>query len=215
MTPPDHALEVVLSEIDRVPSSGRTNEREVFISALYKRVKNKLRMTLPDFKRWLIAQQQAGNLQMTRADLNDIYDQRLVQASEVDHLDASFHFVQDPHRDQRARIRRAEASAPTPKSRRTKPGRPTREPKSRAPKPRVRAPRQAGAKTRGQLDREINAALEASALYYPGGDGGGGRRRGRGTAIVLPHPRTSPSCKKCGQYHTATEHKRHGRRSRR
>jgi hypothetical protein len=65
-------------------------------------------------------------------------------------------------------------------------------------------------KTAKQLEAEISAALGESSLYFPGGDGGGGGRRGGGTAIVLPHARTSASCRKCGQYHTAAEHERHG-----
>lgn len=63
-------------------------------------------------------------------------------------------------------------------------------------------------KTRAQLEGEIRVALQGE----PSGGGGGGGRRGRllpGSSVVLPHRRTSPTCKKCGQFHTQAEHRRH------
>jgi len=58
-----------------------------------------------------------------------------------------------------------------------------------------------GGRTRGQDD-----------LFWPGGAGGGGRRRSRSRAgaVVKPHARTSAHCKRCGQFHTTAEHRRHG-----
>jgi len=59
-----------------------------------------------------------------------------------------------------------------------------------------------------QLDREIASFLEGdTALFWPGGSGGGGsRKRVKGTPVVRPHARTSPSCRHCGQFHTTTVH---------
>lgn len=61
-----------------------------------------------------------------------------------------------------------------------------------------------------QLDQEIAAFLDGSnaPLYWPGGSGGGcSRRRVQGKApVVRPHARTSPSCRRCGQFHTTSEH---------
>lgn len=56
--------------------------------------------------------------------------------------------------------------------------------------------------------RDIAALLGPEAtLYWPGGSGGGGsRRRVSGNPVVRPHARTSPSCRRCGQFHTTAEH---------
>lgn len=73
------------------------------------------------------------------------------------------------------------------------------------------APRAASAASRTQRPATRRAAVDDGTLYWPGGSGGGGQRRGgsRAGAVVRPHPRTSPSCKRCGQYHTTAEHARH------
>jgi hypothetical protein len=72
-------------------------------------------------------------------------------------------------------------------------------------------------KTPAQIERDIKRILEGgSGAYYPGGSGGGGRpARGRlgAGAVIKPHVRTRPTCKKCGRFHTVEEHALHGGRA--
>lgn len=72
-------------------------------------------------------------------------------------------------------------------------------------------------KSKAQLERDINSILSSgSGAYYPGGSGGGGRqatgRLGAG-AVIKPHPRSRPTCIKCGRFHTIEEHALHGGRA--
>lgn len=63
-------------------------------------------------------------------------------------------------------------------------------------------------KSSKQIERDLAAFLGPEAtLYWPGGSGGGGsRKRVSGNPVVRPHARTSPSCRRCGQFHTTAEH---------
>jgi hypothetical protein len=50
-------------------------------------------MTLGDFKKRIIAEHQAGTLELSRADLVAAMDQVQVERSETQHLNATFHFI--------------------------------------------------------------------------------------------------------------------------
>jgi hypothetical protein len=64
-------------------------------------------------------------------------------------------------------------------------------------------------KSDAEIKQDVAAFLGGDvALYWPGGSGGGGsRKRLKGKApVVRPHASTSPSCRRCGQFHSTAEH---------
>lgn len=94
--PSPEPLAIVREAIRQIGPKGRYGRDNVFISALWRRVGSKLRMSLPEFKRWLIVQNREQNLSLTRADLVDDMDPKKVEDSEIYDLGATFHFVTDP-----------------------------------------------------------------------------------------------------------------------
>lgn len=92
---PKSTLEVVLDAIARVPERDRLG-RSVPISRVYKRVGKKIRMSLEEFKRWLLTQNRTGKLVLHRLDLVELFPEEEVEASLIDHLGATFHMIVDP-----------------------------------------------------------------------------------------------------------------------
>jgi hypothetical protein len=89
-------MEVVRDAVTKVRGPGRFGDRKVFVSALWDRVGDELGISLAEFKRWLVAQHQAGALRLARADLVAAMDPELVERSEIRDRIAEFHFVVDP-----------------------------------------------------------------------------------------------------------------------
>ena len=78
-------------------TNGRYGEERVFVAAVWRaaqRGPNELRGSLPDFKARLIAANREGLLRLHRADLVGAMDERMVRESEIEHLNASFHFIE-------------------------------------------------------------------------------------------------------------------------
>ncbi len=78
-----------------MPASGRFGHEKVFVSEIWKRVGREVKMTLPEFKRWLIVQQRERHLNLARADLVGAMNRQQVAESEINDLGSSFHFVLD------------------------------------------------------------------------------------------------------------------------
>jgi len=93
-------LPVVLAAIPSIRGEGRFGDRRVFIAALWDRVREEIRMSLPEFKRWLIDQHRARRLVLSRADLVAAMPHDMVVRSESEtegaYRGATFHFVIDP-----------------------------------------------------------------------------------------------------------------------
>ena len=89
-------LAVVAGALKNVRGQGRFGDRKVFVSALWRRVRRKLGMSLDEFKQWLFSQHRAGWVQLARADLVAAMDPKLVASSEIRVPGAEFHFVVDP-----------------------------------------------------------------------------------------------------------------------
>lgn len=78
------------------PPADRFHDTKVFIAPLWRssqREPNFPRLTLPQFKRKLVEANREGLLHLSRADLVQAMDPRLVTESETTHLTATFHFV--------------------------------------------------------------------------------------------------------------------------
>jgi hypothetical protein len=87
----------VLRAAKRVPAKGRFGEK-VFISAVRDNMNATLKGTRlewsdADFADYLVAAHRAGALVLARADLTSSMDPKVVASSEVQYLNAAFHFV--------------------------------------------------------------------------------------------------------------------------
>jgi hypothetical protein len=89
-------LSVVVAALPTVHGDGRFGDRKVFIAALHDRVGREIRMSLVEFKRWLIDQHRQRNLVLARADLVAAMPYDMVRRSEAVADGATFHFVVDP-----------------------------------------------------------------------------------------------------------------------
>lgn len=91
-------LTAVRQAIPMVGSDGRYGKENVFVWALWQQVACDARLTelsLDGFKRWLVTANRNQQLALARADMVDDMDARLVEASEIEDLGATFHFVLD------------------------------------------------------------------------------------------------------------------------
>jgi len=92
---PRDPLAIVLEAVRTAPRRARYGRDNVFVYPVWKKVKDEVGMSLPEFKVWLVAQNRDQNLELVRADLVDDMDPRLVEESEISSLGASFHFIID------------------------------------------------------------------------------------------------------------------------
>jgi hypothetical protein len=90
-------LIAVREAIPMVGSDGRYGKDNVFVSALWQQVRDQRlpELSLDGFKRWLVTANRNQQLALARADMVDDMDARLVEASEIEDLGATFHFVLD------------------------------------------------------------------------------------------------------------------------
>lgn len=88
-------LSAVLAAVHGMPRSGRFGDSKVFIYPLWQRVGKRFKISLDEFKRWLVNQNRMQNLDLSRADLVDAMNPTLVSRSEINDLGSSFHFVVD------------------------------------------------------------------------------------------------------------------------
>jgi hypothetical protein len=97
-SPSEALLLAVREAIPMVGSDGRYGKENVFVSALWQQLARDRRLTAPSldgFKRWLVSANRNQLLALARADLVDDMDARMVEASEIEDLGATFHFVLD------------------------------------------------------------------------------------------------------------------------
>lgn len=87
---------VVMEAVTTAPSSERFGPSKVFIYPIWRRVKKRVEVTLPEFKRWLLDQNRMRHLDLARADLVGAMDPDLVRESEIVDMGSTFHFVLDP-----------------------------------------------------------------------------------------------------------------------
>lgn len=81
----------------RRETNGRFGDRKVFISAVWRGARDQLEaagVDEADFKHRLLEASRAGLIRLHRADLVGAMDQAEVSASEVQHLNAVYHFVE-------------------------------------------------------------------------------------------------------------------------
>ena len=86
----------VLAAASQVPAAGRFGADRVFVSALWKQLgenRAALGPTLDDFKARLLDANRALRLTLARADMPGAMDRAKVAASEIRHLNSTFHFV--------------------------------------------------------------------------------------------------------------------------
>lgn len=90
-------LIAVREAIPMVGSDGRYGKDNVFVSALWQQVRDQRlpELSLDGFKRWLVTANRNQQLVLARADMVDDMDARLVEDSEIEDLNATFHFVLD------------------------------------------------------------------------------------------------------------------------
>lgn len=88
-------LSIVREAVTSAPRRARYGKTDVFIYPVWKKVKDEIEMTLPEFKSWLVDRNREQKLSLARADLVDAMDPRLVEESEISDLGASFHFIID------------------------------------------------------------------------------------------------------------------------
>jgi hypothetical protein len=72
---------------------------KVFIAAVWRQLRARpgyARLSLDDFKRDLVAAHRAGQVALARADLVAAMDPAELAASQIDHLEAQYHFVERP-----------------------------------------------------------------------------------------------------------------------
>jgi hypothetical protein len=84
-----------------VPATGRFGDDRVFVSAIWRQLDEGAAfpgLTLDGLKRRLIAANREQRLTLARADLVGAMDPREVAASEIRHLNSTFHFVLDRSR---------------------------------------------------------------------------------------------------------------------
>lgn len=90
-------LRVVKRAVETMPPSGRFGDK-VYIASAWKRGRGQLgKMTLTEFKRWLIDQNRMNHLILARADLPDAMNRKLVEESEIRSLGSTFHMIIDPN----------------------------------------------------------------------------------------------------------------------
>lgn len=86
----------VLAAAAQVPAAGRFGADRVYVSALWKQLgtaRAELGPTFDDFKGRLIAANRSRALTLARADMPGAMDRATVAASEIRHLNSTFHFV--------------------------------------------------------------------------------------------------------------------------
>lgn len=90
-------LRVVKEAVETMPPSGRFGDK-VYIASAWKRGRGQLgKITLTEFKRWLIDQNRMNHLVLARADLPDAMNRKLVEESEIRSLGSTFHMIIDPN----------------------------------------------------------------------------------------------------------------------
>jgi hypothetical protein len=86
----------VLALATNSPAEDRFHDNKVFIAALWRASQhepNFPRLSLPDFKQRLVEANSQNLLHLSRADLVQSMDPKLVADSETVYLNATFHFV--------------------------------------------------------------------------------------------------------------------------
>ena len=99
--PPLDFLDAVRDATTRVPAEGRFGADRVFISALWKQLDEGAAfpgLTLDAFKKRLLDANRTQQLTLARADMPGAMDRATVAASEIRHLNSTFHFVLDRSR---------------------------------------------------------------------------------------------------------------------
>jgi hypothetical protein len=98
-------LSAVRSALPRIDARGRYGRSNVFIVSLWKQLARAglQTLSLEQFKDWLVRANRDSLLNLARADLIDDMDPRLVAASQIENLGATFHFVVDPQQPASAR----------------------------------------------------------------------------------------------------------------
>lgn len=99
--PPLDFLDAVRDATTRVPAEGRFGADRVFISALWKQLDAGAAfpgLTLDAFKKRLLDANRTQQLTLARADMPGAMDRATVAASEIRHLNSTFHFVLDRSR---------------------------------------------------------------------------------------------------------------------
>ena len=89
----------VLAAAAQVPAAGRFGADRVFVSAVWKQLgadRDAMGPSLDDFKRRLLAANRKLEITLARADMPGAMDRSAVAASEIAHLNATFHFVVVP-----------------------------------------------------------------------------------------------------------------------
>jgi len=93
--PPQDPVALVRTAAQEMGSEGRFYDK-VYIAAIWDAIGDQLHMSLPDFKRWLVEQNQQRKLTLSRGDLVGAMDRELLRRSEIQDRGATFHFVMDP-----------------------------------------------------------------------------------------------------------------------
>ncbi len=99
--PPLDFLDAVRDATTRVPAEGRFGAERVFISALWEQLDEGAAfpgLTLDAFKKRLLDANRKQQLTLARADMPGAMDRATVAASEIRHLNSTFHFVLDRSR---------------------------------------------------------------------------------------------------------------------
>ncbi len=89
------ARKLLDTAVRTAPASDRYGPHKVFVSRLWDRIGGDLRMTLPQFKAWLITLNRTEAADLARADLVGAMNPRDVERSEINDHGATFHFVLD------------------------------------------------------------------------------------------------------------------------
>jgi hypothetical protein len=91
----------VLAAAAQVPAAGRFGADRVFVSALWKQLgeqRDALGPSFDAFKARLLKANRELKLTLARADMPGAMDRATVAASEIAHLNSTFHLVVDPSR---------------------------------------------------------------------------------------------------------------------
>jgi hypothetical protein len=197
--------QAVRAALPKIDARGRFGPEKVFISAVVDQLSKSRPFnawTQTDFKEAFLRASRKL-LSLARADLVGAMDRTLVQRSEIqDPRGPVFHFVLDYQTDEPETPTRLDVVSPRARM----------EQEIREVVPSLAAKRTGVASKARSRAPSPPTTIRTTArdLYFPGGDGGGGdKTRRAGSAVVLPHVRTSRGCVKCGQYHTLAEHDRH------
>ena len=88
-------LTAIRTALPKVPAAGRFGADRVYISALWRQIDRSQfpGLSLDGFKVALLAANRARQLTLARADLPGAMDLAKVAASEIRHLNSTFHFV--------------------------------------------------------------------------------------------------------------------------